>query len=316
MKIVAVTPAGRQAYLELLARRILADATIDEWQLWDNCRFDRDRAFLEVLAARHSKVRIVPSAGAVRGNGAINAFYSRCADVDAFYIKLDDDIVWLPNHFGAALHHRAAAERDRFSWWSPIVVNNAICSWLMQNRGRLVAGARLSALADDATGWRSAAFAAALLAAFIEAAASGRLDRFATPDAIVSLARFSINCIGFFGAEAARLGADFCPVGVDDEDWISAVVPVMTGRPGRILGDLVVCHFAYYVQENELLAQGLLDRFYALAGLVRQVPLPYRPRSVRSRLAARLRPAPPPVEIGWRERPSAPALHAVGEAPI
>lgn len=305
MRIIAVTPAGRRAYLELLAHYLLADDSIDEWQLWDNCRTEEDRAFLAVLAARHPKIRIVTGEGAGGHNSGINQFYRHCAVAEDFFIKLDDDIVWLPPGFGGALAARALAEKGRYSWWSPIVVNNAICSWLMKVTGRLETRAWIAALADDATGWRNPDFAEALHAAFLDAAATGRLERFATPDAEVSLGRYSINCIGFFGDDVVRLGDRFCPPGVDDEDWISAALPALTHRPGRVVGSLLACHFAFRTQEDHLLRTELLNRYYRLAGLVREAPLPLRGgwrHALRERFRRRS-----PVEIGWRDAAEATA---------
>lgn len=312
LRIIAVTPAGRRAYLELLAHYVLADDSIDEWQLWDNCRTDDDRAFLAVLAERHPKIRIVTGEGARGRNGSINQFYRHCAVAGDFFIKLDDDIVWLPPGFGGALAARAVAERGRYSWWSPVVVNNAICTWLMKVAGRLETKRWIAALADDATGWRSPDFAEALLGAFLDAASAGQLDRFETPDAQVSLGRYSINCIGFFGDDVLRLGEQFCPLRVDDEDWISATIPARTGRPGRVIGNLLACHFAFYTQEMRLLRTGLLDRFYALAGLQRNAPLPRRGNwrhVLKERLRRRVQ-----VEITWRDAPL-PALVAPQLAP-
>jgi len=36
MKVIAVTPAGRRRYLELLAKYVLSDEAVAEWHLWDN----------------------------------------------------------------------------------------------------------------------------------------------------------------------------------------------------------------------------------------------------------------------------------------
>jgi hypothetical protein len=51
MKLIVVTPAGRERYLRLLSHYVLASPEVLEWQLWDNCRTESDRAYLRELAA-------------------------------------------------------------------------------------------------------------------------------------------------------------------------------------------------------------------------------------------------------------------------
>jgi hypothetical protein len=84
----------------------------------------------------------------------------------------------------------------------------------------------------------------------------------------------SINCIGFFGADVARLGDLFCPLGVDDEEWISGVLPLLTRRVGRVLGGNTVAHYSFYTQEFVLNQTDILDKYYSQAGVFRRHPFP------------------------------------------
>ena len=95
-KIIVVTPASRQRYLEILATYILQDNFIDEWYLWDNCRKKEDRAYINKLANSYPKVHVVNEPGVDGTNKSINKFFKHARDPDAFYIRLDDDIVYLP----------------------------------------------------------------------------------------------------------------------------------------------------------------------------------------------------------------------------
>ena len=266
-RVIAVTPAGRQGYLELLGHYVLADPTIAEWRLWDNCRAEGDRAYINELAARHEKVTVVTPAASDGSNRSINQFYRGCDDPEAFYIKMDDDLVLLPPRFGEGLLARALATRARNLWWSPLVINNAICTWLIKHFSGVEIGAELTAQAGCPMGWRNGRFAERLHLAFLDALRTGRIDAFAVPDQDVLLSRFSINCLGFFGSDVAAAGPDFCPPGVDDEEWLSAVLPARLGRPGRILGDLVVAHFSFFPQEATLLRTEVLEAYYGVTGL-------------------------------------------------
>jgi hypothetical protein len=302
-RIIAVTPAGRRRYMACLARYVLADDSIDEWHLWDNCRKDSDRLYIRELAGRHQKIRLVTVDGADGETRNINRFYHYARDADAFYIKMDDDLVYLPPNLGRELYTRAMAERGRSAWWSPLVINNAICSWLLKYHSRLRIDAPLSASASCEIGWRNPEFAHSLHSKFLEAAAAGGLDAFRVGDFDVALSRFSINCIGYFGEDAAASGDAFCPLGVDDEEWISAVWPSRTGKPGRILGDILVSHFAFYTQDRELRRSDLIARYYRLAGL----PSPEIPEarraaewSVKTLFGVRSTAPPSPVRLPER----------------
>jgi len=270
--IIAVTPAGRSHYLEILKSYILKDDSIAEWQLWDNCRRPADRDYIEALARQHGKIKIVRAPRVDGSNRTINQFYRGLKDRNAFYIKLDDDVVYLPGEFGQRLYAAAEREAGRFTYWSPLVINNAICSWLIKHHSQMNIAADLIAAASCATGWKNPFFAEQLHRAFIEGYGNGTLDLFSVSDFSISLARFSINCIGFFGSDVIELGDQFCPLDTDDEEWISAVLPSKIGKPGRIIGNLLVAHFSFFTQEFELLRSGILDEYFRIAGVA---PVPY-----------------------------------------
>ena len=283
-RIVAVTPAGRRAYLEILKAYILRDETIERWDLWDNCRTEADRTYIRELAKVHDKIRIVDAPSVDGSNGSINQFYRCASDRSTFYIKMDDDVLYLPDRFGAALYGAASAERRKYTYWSPLVVNNAICSWLLKYHSRIKIGANVSASSECVHGWRSWRFAEVLHRSFIEMLKVGNPAAFHVPNFDISLSRFSINCIGFFGEDVATLGDAFCPLGVDDEEWISAVLPSLTGKPGRIIGNLIVSHFSFFTQEEDLLRTGLLQTYADLVGVpVLQLPV-RRARSIKEKV--------------------------------
>ena len=273
--IVAVTPAGRRRYLELLKHYILSDQSIQEWILWDNCRDPQDRIYIDRLEKEHTKIKVIRLKNVDGTNKSVNRFYRFCNDENAFYIKMDDDLVYLPPNFGSCLYACAIKERGQFLWWSPMVINNAICSWLLKYHSETKIDQYLSCQASDFNGWREPSFAENLHNRFIAALEARDLRLFRVPDFPVSLSRFSINCLGFFGEDVARYGDNFCPQNVDDEEWLSACLPSMVGRPGRVSGSLVVSHFAFFTQELELLQSGVLEKYYRVAKLA-PLSQPYR----------------------------------------
>jgi hypothetical protein len=239
-KIIAVTPAGRRQYLEILSAYIMRDVSIEEWHLWDNCRTEDDRLYITELARKHRKIKVVEGRKVDGSNRSINQFYQHASDPEAFYIKLDDDIVYLPQGFGQKLFDRAICNIGRYLWWSPIVINNSISSWILNYPSALHISNGMTAQAASTLGWRCPILALLLHRAFVELIRNGRCDLLKTPDFPICLSRFSINCIGFFGRDVQAIGEGFCPPNVDDEEWISAILPSRLQRYGGVVGDLQV----------------------------------------------------------------------------
>jgi hypothetical protein len=292
MKLIVVTPAGREKYLRLLSHYVLCSSDVAEWQLWDNCRNECDRAYLRTLAAGDHRCKLKQLPGANGDNRAIGSFFQFCDDPDALYLRLDDDIVFIEENFFSKFTARAKAERGRAIWFAPMVINNAVCNFLLQQLSRVAISGPITCQAMCPHSWAYPNLPEALHPVFIEAVRSGRLSDFRVPDRDVRLSRFSVNAIGFYGAEKLALGDGFLPPGcTEEEEWLSAILPAKTNRPGRIFGDLIVAHFSFYTQERRLLQTDILDAYYALAGL--PAPQFERPRE-KVRLKDRLRP--------WRKR--------------
>ncbi|MDI9332495.1 MAG: hypothetical protein QM527_14535 [Alphaproteobacteria bacterium] len=272
MKIIVVTHAGRKAYLELLSRYVLNDQNVSEWHLWDNCRDPSDRDYINELARLHSKIKIVHATDVCGTNRSVNKFYRNCNDPDVFYIKIDDDVVYIQEGTFAHMLEEALKTRDRYIWWSPLVINNALCSYLIKHRSSLIEIApQLTAQASCPLGWRSPVFAIQLHQAFLNL---NKKQALLHENFDVSLSRFSINCIGFFGIDLVQLGQMFCPLNVDDEEWITGVLPVLTQRSGRILGNYTVSHYSFFTQEYLLNQTDILDRYYSIAGISRKYAFP------------------------------------------
>jgi hypothetical protein len=283
-KIIAITPAGRRAYLEILGTYILKDSGIDEWHLWDNCRQESDRIYINKIAKQHAKIRVVQKENMDGSNRAINQLYQYANDIKTFYIKIDDDIVYTPKNLGASLYDAAIKEKDAYTYWSPLIINNAICSWLLKYHSHMSIEAELMASAACIHGWRNPRFALELHRSFLDSLSKKSIENFEVPNFNISLARFSINCIGFWGEDVNKLGERFCPLNVDDEEWISAVLPSILGRPGRIIGDIIVSHFSFFTQEDYLLKTELLDLYSKQAGIP-PVPRPkIKKQSMRQKI--------------------------------
>ena len=292
MRLIVVTPAGREKYLRLLSHYVLRSPEVSEWQLWDNCRNEQGRAYLHALAASDPRCKLKQLPEADRGFGIIGSFFQFCDDPDALYLRFDDDIVFIEDGFFVKFIRRAEAERGKAIWFSPLVINNAICTFLLKHFSQVTIDGPVTCHAMCPFSWAFPNLPEALHPVFMDAVSNGRLDGFRVPDRDVRLSRFSINALGFFGAEKAALGDLFLPPGhLAEEEWLSTVLPAKLDRSGIIFGELLVAHFSYYTQERRLLQTDILDLYYELAGL--EVPQFERPIN-RVRLKDRLRP--------WRKR--------------
>ncbi len=263
MKVVVCTPAGRKRYLEILKGFLVNNPVVTEWHLWQNCRKQSDLEYIYELARREDKVKIIEENFVDGTNRSVNKFYRRCSDPDTFYIKIDDDIVYINPNTIERLLSIAKEEKGRHLYWSPVVINNAVCSAVLSARGILETGAFISAQASDNVGWRSPLFALRLHEAFLNILDKGAVDEL-LDDYRISLGaeRFSINCIGFWGDAVSYFGDQFCPPTVDDEEWISAVLPIKSGLSGRLVGNALVSHYSFYTQEFYInRSQNILARY-------------------------------------------------------
>jgi len=305
MKLIVVTPAGREKYLRLLSHYVLRSPEVSEWQLWDNCRNEADRTYLRSLVRSDPRCKLKQLPGADGKPGIIGSFFCFCDDSEALYLRLDDDIVFIEQGFFARFIKKAVGERGRAIWFSPLVINNAICNVLLKYLSQVVISGPVSAQAMCPWAWAYSGLPEALHPVFVDAVHTGRLDAFRVPDRDISLSRFSINAFGFFGADKIALGDEFLPPGYPaEEEWLSAVLPLKVDRPGRIFGDLLVSHFSFLTQEHRLLQTDILDSYYRLAGL--GIPDIERPVD-RVLLKDRLRP--------WRKRKNLALWHIALQYP-
>src|SRR5688572_24971999 len=133
MKLIVVTPAGRERYLRLLSHYVLGSPEVSEWQLWDNCRTESDRRYLRGLAATDPRCKIKELPGADGGFGVIGDFFRFCDDQEALYLRLDDDVVYIEPGFFERFKVKAQGAKGSALWFSPLVINNVICGSLLKH---------------------------------------------------------------------------------------------------------------------------------------------------------------------------------------
>ncbi|MBL9088419.1 MAG: hypothetical protein JNM10_14865 [Planctomycetia bacterium] len=260
-KVVCVTPAGRRRYLRLLVPQVLASGLVDRYDLWVNTAVPADLAFFDEVARLDPRVRLVPHPeGAKPSVEAIGAFSRLAMDDDTVYVRLDDDVVWLePGFFETLLAFRVA--NPAYFMVSPLVLNNAVCSNILQAFGKIVASRPVTTTCLCKVGWRDPDFALALHRLGLDLFRRGEAARLHCGPVEIALNRFSINCISWFGRDMALAGG---VVGTDEEEELSATMATRLRRRNCFVTDTVAAHFAFYSQRELLDTTDVLAAYEAL----------------------------------------------------
>jgi len=264
-KIVCFTPAGRRRYMRLLLPYILSSDLVDRYDIWVNTTEEKDIRFFNYIAEHFKKVRLIQQPeGIIKGNTSIASFFKNNTEEDTLYIRFDDDIVWMQPNFFEEFIPKIQALPNAFIV-SPLVINNAICSHLLQQYKKLALTPSLyfSATAFDILGWKSGKFASLLHEWFIKKVQSGTYKDIIieTKNFQLALNRFSINCIAFRGEtfkmfEGKVLG--------DEEEYLTVTKPTELGLVNYIIGDCLISHFAFYSQRDVLDKTKLLSMYETL----------------------------------------------------
>lgn len=264
-KVCIVIPAGRKRYLELLVPHILSQPGWDELRFWLNTSDPLDIAYINSLQELDARIKVEQSTCTPRGNRTIGQFFKNCVDEKTVYIRFDDDIVFVEKNLIENIARFRWENKEPFLI-SPVVINNALMSFLLKCRGKIRTNEGLSSYCMDRVGWRSGMFAERLHQGFIEMVRHGRIAELRCGGAIISLSRFSINCIAFLGQDFSSFGGHIPPE-EDEEEYLSVLLPLKMDRVNYFWGDGVVAHFAFFTQREYLDATDILSRYRNLTKL-------------------------------------------------
>src|SRR5262245_14409985 len=229
-KIIAVTPAGRKEYIELLVRYLLRDrGLVDEYHLWLNTPDHEDLEYLRNLEQSHpgyiSCKERDPNIYLDMNHAGLSIFqfFRYCTEPNTVYVRLDDDICYINRGALRELIDFRIRHREYFLV-SANIVNNALCSYLHQRMGIIDLGKGVSGyLCTDSTGWRDPRFAEHVHRTFFRHYDAGTIDTYKFPRWELSTnERFSINCISWLGEEFQKFSG---VVGVAEEEWLSRIKP-------------------------------------------------------------------------------------------
>lgn len=258
-KIIVNTAAGRRRYMQYLIPFVVASDIVDRYDIWVNTHNGADIEFFKKCAEKFSKINLVwQPDGLVDGIKSINAFYKGCCEENTIYFKLDDDVVWM----GPGLIEKMVDFRinnPQYFLVSPLVVNNALSTYLLQLEGKLKLNRYYPSYCSDDYLWKSGKFAAELHEWFREKyLKTERYSELYIGKREMGMCRFSINSILWFGEDMAAISGI---VPGDDEEFLSCIYPTKLGKSNAWNGDAIISHFAFFPQREELDKMQILEKY-------------------------------------------------------
>lgn len=278
-RIVACTPYGRELTVSILLKymeREHAKGLLDEWQLWMNTdpHQQPDREYGYRIASEYDWI-VTKERPAHRDTSHSHkqyntrTFFEYCTEPDTVYVRFDDDIVYL--------HHDALRNlvdvKLRLSQSSlcvfPIIWNNAISSWHLQQRGKIPRefGIVGSAYCMDPVGWADPYFAEKIHRMLLDKIRAHEVESlfFYQDVQLAPRQQFSVSCFATESRDYRLLNPPGYFDSTDDEYWHTVLRPQETGQSNMITGNSLISHFTFYPQRDYILNTDILDQYRSIA---------------------------------------------------
>jgi hypothetical protein len=291
-RVVAWTPFGREETASILHKYLKRDherGIVDEWWLCLNTDPDQvsDLRFGYKLARENDFVKAkdrptgLPRLTPKQRNTGYFCRYM--TDPDTVYVRLDDDIIYVHDDaIEALVRHKLETPQATCSF--PIMWNNSIISWFLQNSGVIPAPGTLGGHwegADqnyvwpkvggpycmDATGWADGGFAVQIHRLLLAHIKAGTVDQlFLYQDFPLQLGmQFSVSTFAALGSMYAGLEEPGVLVPYEEESWHTIHRPQATGVPNMIVGNALVSHYTFFPQRGIVTGTDVLAQYRELA---------------------------------------------------
>jgi len=260
-KVELVIPAGRKRYMDILIPQLLREEGWNILNIWVNTKNTDDLNYINGLIGLDERIKIT-LAKELQPTGSgetVGQFYRECIAKDTLYIKFDDDICYVePGTVQklATFH----ANNPQYFLVSPIVINNALFSYLFQILGKITVNKALTANSADPVSWGDPLFAEQLHNLFLNNLSQNNIEHFKFINRPIALNRFSINCISWLGSEFEKFGG-VIPKGTDDEQFLSVTMPTTLCKSNCFYGETIVSHFSFFTQREYLDKTNILERY-------------------------------------------------------
>jgi hypothetical protein len=252
-KVVSVTPAGRQRYVEILHQYLInLRHIIDNHVWWINTNNQADIDYLESLVKDYPdfySTKYLPDHPNYRfTNLNIHNFFDESNDENTVYVRFDDDIVFIEiSEFENFIRFRI--ENPQYFLVYANIVNNNFCTYIHQVLGAIDVGEHLELKELPLLEYtclnqvlHNPNYILKSFHDFFIALNSGDLSKFKFKKWIFhNYERCSINCISWLGSEFAK----FDKVGLDEEPWLSSYKPRERSMKNCVYGNFLVVHYSY-----------------------------------------------------------------------
>ncbi len=268
-KVIGVTPAGRQCYLEILVPHLLQQRdTLDEHHFWVNTQDLNDIEYIASICEAYPDfffMAFLPDGCEYDPkyvSNSIHYFFPQFCQPNVLYVRFDDDICWIePN---AVLNMAIATESNDVFIAYANIINNAVVSYYQQQNNRWTHFPSIQRNCLCPLGWESGEIAVQIHYAFLESVRSGGWDRYHLSNILLNPpVRVSINCIMWKGESLAAFGGK---VATGEEQFLSDFFPNAHNLQTMIVGNALVSHYAFYTQRQHIDTRSdVLQQYAALA---------------------------------------------------
>lgn len=251
-KVIAVTPAGRRQYMEVLAPYVLRGRGLfDEWMIWVNTGRESDIAYLESLAKEHQGfVKLVRYKEPLAAPSPQPWWFRHACEPNVLYVKFDDDICWVKDD---AVHElvKFRVENPRPLCVLANTINNGFCAYIHAKRGsqEFHIDGEYPRIAPDCYNdvWSKPRYGEYVHKTFLNDLLEGDVDKYLFDSwELDAYQRFAINCICWWGQDVnGEMDGH-----KDEEQWLTTLQSRKLGRPNVICGTSLVSHFAFYKQRK------------------------------------------------------------------
>jgi len=283
--VIAWTPYGRRRTVSILADYMKRDhdrGVLDEWWLYinlDPAGQEEDLAYANELAAAYPwvKLKFRPDGHPRLSPKQRNTGYAylHMDDPQTVYVRFDDDIVYVHPEALTNLVTTKLSLADSVLCAFPIIVNNAVVSWHLQQQRRIPGPSKgwksvQLPYCMDSVGWADGEFAVNLHRLLLDHIEADTVEELYMHHTVTLAERqqFSVSCFATLGSDYTELTPPG-HLGAEEEFWHSVHRPKQAGLANIIVDSAVVSHWSFYHQHAELDASGLLDRYRALAEKLR-----------------------------------------------
>lgn len=279
--------AGRQQTMELLMPQLKSDY-IDEIIIAKNTNNNSDLKYLNSLQYNFNKIKYIEIPPEIKKNNhkAWKYLYRFMQDEDSIYFKMDDDVIYIePGYFEKTLKFRC--EHPEYICIFPVMVNNPFICTLLKEHPLMFAKLNNFDLMNKY--FYSAKYGAQLHELFLLDPLNNRwkinnyeLDKkdvYLKPGVSIAMCntthivpwnyaeRICINSICYFGKDFKALNIyQKINESYSDELFLTYNIFNFTNRKHCILGNTLICHFAFSGQTGLRNRLDILQKYKQLLG--------------------------------------------------